>query len=531
MEFNLSEILSGEITIDVQDGDIFRVREIGKALNKFVTIEGSVYFSGRYSLLDRPTLKSLLQKAELRPQAKTDKIFIERLQNDNSVRVIPVALDDLLASDEDIELEERDRVLVFNQERYRNVATLTVSGMVKIPFQRPLSFDERITLDEAIELAGGLQPVAAEFGYVFRRDLFNSEFIEYIPVNLLQDADFKLKPGDQLRVYNQSNYTDRGELSVGGAVNEPQTLGFDESLSVKDLLLIANGLERGASPEKVEVYRLNITMENGISFSVITLEVDDSLNVINAPENFNLQPFDRIVVRRIPEFFINANVDINGEVKYPGNYPLENRSIRLSDVISVAGGLTRSADPSNAILLRNAGNVGPIAVNLNKALNNKGNDAHDPVIFDGDLITIPRYDNSINIRLNATRIGELTSQNLVDTTGTIATNETINVVFKGKRSAKWYIENHVGGFATEADKWSVTVTKPNGEVQGTKRRFLLFKDYPTVTAGSTIALHNEIPEPERDEPIIDWDEVQSRSIQATTSFLTILILLERLGIQ
>ena len=619
MEFNLSEILSGEITIDVQDGDIFRVREIGKALNKFVTIEGSVYFSGRYSLLDRPTLKSLLQKAELRPQAKTDKIFIERLQNDNSVRVIPVALDNLLASDEDIELEERDRVLVFNQERYRNVATLTVSGMVKIPFQRPLPFDERITLDEAIELAGGLQPiaieqayikrrnlfnpeqieiipvnltddvdfvmgpgdvlqvynrltytdtetiqvvgsvrnpmstrlefgeevplsdiifmagglqpVAAEFGYVFRRDLFNSEFIEYIPVNLLQDADFKLKPGDQLRVYNQSIYTDRGELSIGGAVNEPQTLGFDESLSVKDLLLIANGLERGASPEKVEVYRLNITMENGISFSVITLEVDDSLNVTNAPENFSLQPFDRIVVRRIPEFFINANVDITGEVKYPGNYPLENRNVRLSDIISEAGGLTRSADPSNAILLRNAGNVGPIAVNLDKALNNRGSDAHDPVIFDGDLITIPRYDNRINIRLNATRIGELTSQNLVDTTGTIATNETINVVFKGKRSAKWYIENHVGGFATEADKWSVTVTKPNGEVQGTKRRFLLFKDYPTVTAGSTIALRNEIPEPERDEPIIDWDEVQTRSIQATTSFLTILILLERLGIQ
>ena len=618
LEFNLSEIINGEVAIDVKDGDIFRVREIGKALDKFVTIEGSVFFTGRYSLLDRPTLKALLQKAQLRPQAKTDKIFIERLQNDNSVRVLPVELDDLLASADDIPLQERDRVLIFNQERYRNVATLTVSGMVKAPFQRPLPFDERITLEEAVELAGGLQPiaieqayikrrnlfnpeqievipvnleldkdfimgpgdvlqiynrltytntetiqvvgsvrnpmnlqlefgekvelkdilfmagglspVAAEVGYIFRRDLFNSENVEYIPVNLINDLEVELQPGDQLRVYTQSSYTDVGELSIGGAVNEPLTLAFDSSLTVNDLLVMASGLERGASKEKVEVYRLNVTMENGISFSVFTLSVDDSLKVINEPD-FKLQPYDRVVVRRIPEFFINANVDINGEVKYPGNYPLENRNIRLSDIVDVAGGLTNSADPDNAILLRSEGNVGPIAINLRKALNNKGNDAHDPVIFDGDLINIPRYDNRINIRLNATRIGELTGQNLVDTTGTIATDETINVVFKGKRSAKWYIENHVGGFASEADKWSVTVTKPNGEVKGTKRRLLLFKDYPTVMPGSTIALRNEIPEPERTEPIIDWDEVQTRSIQATTSFLTILILLERLGIQ
>jgi hypothetical protein len=105
------------------------------------------------------------------------------------------------------------------------------------------------------------------------------------------------------------------------------------------------------------------------------------------------------------------------------------------------------------------------------------------------------------------------------------------VVFKGKRSAKWYIENHVGGFATEADKWSVTVTKPNGEVKGTKRRLLLFKDYPMVTAGSTIALRNEIPEPIKEEPIVNWDEIQARSVQATTTLLTILILLDRLGVQ
>jgi protein involved in polysaccharide export with SLBB domain len=707
LEFNLSEILSGDLQIALSDGDIIRLKQIGKGLKDYVDVEGSVYFPGRYSLNDRPTLRKLLEKAQLRPEAKTDKIFIERTQTDNTIKILPIKLDSLLSDSLEFNLFSEDRVLIFDQERYRNVATLTVSGMVKSPFQRSMPFDERIRLDEALELAGGLQPiaieqayikrrnlfnpeeitvipinlltdngfimqpgdilqvynkltytntdviqvvgnvrnpmelrleydeqiqlsdmifmagglqptaidqayiqrrnlfnpeeveviavniaqegdfqlqpgdvlrvydkptftdteivqvvgnirnpmeirldydetikladllfmagglspVAAETGYVFRRDLINTDYREHIPVNLLQEGNFELKPGDQLRVYNQSNYTDAGELSIGGAVNEAINMPFDSSIEVKDLLIMASGLQRGASKEKVEVYRLNITMEDGISFSTINLYIDDSLNVIKQPNGFQLQPFDRVVVRRIPEFFINANVDINGEVKYPGNYPLENRNIRLSDIVKDAGGLTNSADPENAVLLRNAGNVGPIAINLRKALNNKGSDAHDPVIFDGDIISIPRYDNRINIRLNATRIGELTGQNLVDTTGTIATNETINVVFKGKHSAKWYIENHVGGFATEADKWSVTVTKPNGEVKGTKRRLLLFKDYPTVTPGSTIALRNEIPEPERTEPIIDWDEVQTRSIQATTSFLTILILLERLGIQ
>ena len=464
----------------------------------------------------------------LQPTA-IDQAYIKRrnLFNPEEVEVIAVNI----AMEGDFQLQPGDVLRVYDKPTFTDTEIIQVVGNIRNPMEIRLDYDETIKLADLLFMAGGLSPVAAETGYVFRRDLINTDYQEHIPVNLLQDGNFELKPGDQLRVYNQSNYTDAGELSIGGAVNGTVSIPFDATVKVKDLLVMASGLQRGASKEKVEVYRLNITMEDGISFSAINLHIDDSLNVIKQPNGFQLQPFDRVVVRRIPEFFINANVEINGEVKFPGNYPLENRNIRLSHIVKNAGGLTNSADSKNATLFRNAGNVGPIAINLRKALNNKGNDAHDPVIFDGDIINIPRYDNRINIRLNATRIGELTGQNLVDTTGTIATNETINVVFKGKRSAKWYIENHVGGFASEADKWSVTVTKPNGEVKGTKRRLLLFKDYPTVTPGSTIALRNEIPEPERTEPIIDWDEVQTRSIQATTSFLTILILLERLGIQ
>jgi hypothetical protein len=135
----------------------------------------------------------------------------------------------------------------------------------------------------------------------------------------------------------------------------------------------------------------------------------------------------------------------------------------------------------------------------------------------------------VTILVNATRIGELQEFGVVDPNPSIRSLNRINVVYQGSKSAKWYIRNFTGGFAEDADRWSVTVTKPNGEIAGTGRSLLFFRNYPSVEPGSTIALRMSPPDPpEVEKPVVNWDQVQARSLQALTTLLTILIIIDRL---
>ena len=529
MEWRLDDVLSGREQVTMEDGDIVRVRTIGRPLEQFVTIEGSVFYPGRYNLQQSPTLRALLDRAEIRPQAKTDLLFIERIREDETVRIIPVEWERLVEANDDFALERRDNVILFDQERYRHVARLQVTGNVRNPFERTLSYDERITLRNAVDLAGGLRPTAAETGFVFRRNLFNPDIVEHLRVDLTRDADFRLQPGDQLRVYDQSSYSDVGELSIRGLVNDPFSTQFDPELTVSDLLTMAGGFRRGAALDRIDIFRLDVSFRRGTSYEVITLKADSLLNIVGQPEGFRLQPFDRVVVRRIPEYNVGTSVEISGEVRYPGSYPLESRRTHLSDVIRQSGGFTSVADPKNAVILRSFENTGPIAINIRQAMRNRGRDRYDPIIFDDDLILVPKFENIVSIRVNATRVGELQRFGVIVPDTDMGLPDRINVTWKGSRSAKWYIENYAGGFAEEADRWSVTVTRPSGEVEGTRRRLLFFRNYPDVEPGSTIALRLEPPpDPVEEEDLIDWDQVFARSMQMTTSILTILILMDRL---
>ena len=647
MEWKLSDILQGNERVTLQDGDIVRVRPIARELERFVEIDGAVFYPGRYNFEQNQSLRSLVDRAGLREQANMGLVFVERQLADRSVRVIPVELEELINSNDDFPLERRDNVLIFSKEEYRNVAMIEVTGTVRFPFTRELQFDERLKIGDAIQLAGGLQPTAADRAYIFRTNLFNPTVVTHIPVNLSSDGRVELQPGDRLVVYDQSLYVDGGELAIRGAVNNPVDTNFDPNITVTDLLIMANGFQRGAATDRIDIFRVNISIRRGISYEVVTIAADSLMNIIEAPDGFRLQPFDKVVVRRIPEFNFGLSVELEGEFRYTGNYPLENRQTHLSQVVRQAGGLTSVADQKNAVILRRQGTIiGPIAVDLSRAIRNSGDSTHDPVLFPDDVITVPRFNNTVAILVNATRVGELRQQGVVDSETTagvrsaigederlsirdnesssfrgeteregrsgstgirqtntardgqtqlqetrdrddremgllagreIATRDeqirreettnrsgresgllagrsvrelesgtdrtrsmreaemeedflnSVNVVFRGKRSARWYIENFGGGFAEDADRWSVTVTLPNGEVRGTKRRLLFFRNYPTVEPGSTISLRLKPEEMLQEESGVDLERVLERSLQTTTSLLTLLLLLDQLN--
>ena len=518
LEYNLRDVLSGRSKVALEQGDVVRIRTGNEPLDQYVAISGDVYYEGNYDLAKNRSLLALLENAKPRYTARTEYVYVERTRPDETVEVLTVPWPGLKGNP-DFELEARDAVRVLDQASFRDVETISVNGQVRAPFTRTFGMNDRMTVAQAIEYADGLKPSVFPVAYIFRRDLTNADKMEYIRINLDTDGETLLQPGDQLNIYDNTRYTNVGEVNVSGAVKEPFGTAYDPSLTVHDLLSMAGGFAVGAAFDKVEVFRVNLSNTEAVKMDLITLKVDEEYNVIG--EDFQLQPFDHIVVRLTPNFTMGRSVEINGRVKYPGTYVLTDSKMQLSSVIEMAGGLLDDADPF-ARLFRTYNNRGNIGLDLRKVKQNKGSLKEDPILMEGDVINIVRQENTVTIRETGTRLAQYIPDDFS------ATQKLM--VYKGGHSAKWYINHYAGGFQKTADRNSVTVTMPNNQTIGTTR-FLGIRKYPTVEPGGVITMRMDDQKREKlDKPKekIDWGAEMRSTLSALTSVVSIYLLIDRL---
>ena len=520
LEYELDNVLSGSQRIELKNGDIVRVRRSNKPLENYVSIQGDVLYGGRYAIENNGTLQTLIEKAQPRYTAMTDFVFVERTRPDETVEVLTIPFPGVNGNP-DFELQPRDAVRIQEQSTYRDLGTITVSGQVREPFSRQFGLNDRMTVEQAIGYAGGLKPSVFPVAYIFRRDLTNPSKQEYLRIMLDKDGDTLLQPGDRLNVYDNTTYTNVGEVRVSGAVKNPLGVEFDKSLTVHDMLEMAGGFEIGAAYDRVEVFRINISAKDEVKLDQITLTVDEQYNLVGNT-GFQLQPYDHIVVRRTPNFTMGRTVEINGRVKYPGVYVLEDNRTQLWEIIQMAGGLLDDAAPY-ARLFRTYRNRGNIGLDLREVKSNKGRLKSDPILMDGDVINITRMENVVSIRETGTRMAQYVPEEYSSTQKTI--------LFQGKHNAAWYIRHYAGGFQKTADKNSVTVTYPNNQTESTKRGFLWIRRYPKVESTGMITLRiddekrEKISKPKEE---IDWGREFKESLTTLTSVVSLVLLIERL---
>lgn len=273
---------------------------------------------------------------------------------------------------------------------------------------------------------------------------------------------------------------------------------------------------------RVEVFRTVLSPTEPAKLSLITLTVDSNYQVVT-PERFTLQPYDQLVVRMTPNFTLGRTVELTGQVRYPGTYVLESKQTTLAEVIKQAGGLLKAADPYGAQLFRTYKNRGDISIHVTKAIRHPKNEAHNPILFEGDVINIGRKENTVRILENGTRM-ELYS--------TIGQRDSIkNIVYQGNHSAAWYIRNFAGGFQKNADRNSVVVINANNQVEATKRFLIFFRVSPIVKPGATIALKMDPEKVEAElEPKekMEFETTVSKTLSVLTSTLSIILLVKSL---
>jgi len=516
-EYDLKKILDDKQPVELKNGDRISISSIKRPLENYVDIVGAVYYPGRFDLQSNSKLSKLIENAQPNYNAKTDLILVERTRPNNTIELLTLPYGENL----DYNLKPRDKVQILDLRTYTDLMELSVVGSVREPFSRSISFDDNLTIKKAIEIAGGVKPTAYQNGYIFRKNRSNPEQTIYIPVNIQSDSLMLLGAGDRLNIYDNTTFTDFGNIRISGAVNNIQNLSYDPSLTLQDFIISAGGFTTGAAYNKIQVFRTELSTTQPVEFKLIELEVDSDYKLIN-PQNFKLQPYDHLVVRLTPEFNFGTTIEINGQVKFPGVYVIENNKSNLAEAIKMAGGLLEDADKHGTTLFRTYKNRGDISFELNKINTSASNSKTNPILFGGDVININRLENTVTIFKQATG---------VDTYRTSEDGQEFqNFLYQGNKSAKWYINNFSGGFQKFSNKRSVTVIFPNKKTLGT-RRFLGINIYPKVKPGSSIRVKLDDKKQQRTlEPKekLDLETTLSKSLATLTSILSVILLVERL---
>ncbi|MBP6396547.1 MAG: SLBB domain-containing protein [Saprospiraceae bacterium] len=527
LNVDLSELELQKKDFVLKHGDEVRVGEIEKGFENKVSVYGAVRDTGEYAFVPGMKIYDLIQRSVIRENAIQETAYLRRFNEDQkTVRYEIVNLKEAInnpASPANLELKKGDVLTVRALSDFAESYKVIVDGAVRNPVKFALGERGNMKVSDALFLAGGIREDAAEFAYLFRKrgDELTQEYY-YIDLNGLitksdLSTDIELSPYDSIFVYKTAEFADKAFIKVGGAVRRPGEFVYNPTLTLKDAILLSGGLKQEASPNRIDVFRLDFGNERRTTTLAKRIDLKNDLS-LNSVKDYMLLPFDQVYIRYAPEFEPLRNVIIEGEVVYPGIYSLLKENMRLTDLIEMAGGLTNEAYIEGASLFRLDGNTGNVVVNLKMAME-KDNSSQNIILRADDVITIPKQDNIVSI-VGATNYDELYGSRLLE-------NGKINIAFEEGKDALYYINNYAGGIDENGDINRITVEHKNGRVEKVRNR-IFYKKFPEVKEGSTINVpykKKKTEEEKKEEKDINWGDVLKDSIAQATAILSLILLI------
>ena len=138
-------------------------------------------------------------------------------------------------------------------------------------------------------------------------------------------------------------------VSVRGEVKYPGTYEYVPGETAAHLIKLAGGFTSKARTDTIEIVKFNKfgKDQHSVYYSYDRL----------VKENILLDNQDVILIRRIPEYYVDRFVKVSGWVRYPGYYKIIKNKTTLYDVINEAGGFLKNASLTDASLNRTAGTV------------------------------------------------------------------------------------------------------------------------------------------------------------------------------
>ncbi|MCT8341105.1 SLBB domain-containing protein [Flavobacteriaceae bacterium TK19130] len=485
-----------------------------------ISVSGAVKRPGIYELLPEETFSDLLEfTSGFTSNAYKDRIVLERIEGDRKVvREIEVA------NASDIPLKDGDNINVREIiEKFEN--RISIEGAVYRPGKYELT--DGLTLQDLIEKAAGLTEEAfLGRGILYRsQDGVMDEIVPFSVQAVMEDRrDVLLQADDRVMIYNKYDLSKRQPVSIDGAVNNPGSFAYAENMTIEDLVIMASGFKEGANAEQINVFRKVTDNEFETLSKSFTVTADGSLE-LEGGGSFTLEPGDRVSVRYLRGVSEQKNVSINGEANFAGTYVIENKNAKISDLVTMAGGLSPYAFLQGATLIRrnpyyrddaqeitfdnlnDDTEVEPddiknkvefrVGIDLEEILKDPDS-KYNMVLKNGDKLVIPSIKETVKVE------GEVLAPALVR--------------FDKNYTLMDYIDKS-GGYATNAKKGKTYVVYANGDIASTKH-FLFFKNYPKIKPGAVILVPSKP---------VDRNKLSAQEVIGISSGLTTLgLLIDRL---
>jgi protein involved in polysaccharide export with SLBB domain len=369
-KFDLYDLLlRGDTSNDAKllPGDVIFIPPIGTT----VAIDGEVHRPAIYELRGSTSIGQLVALAGgPTNEADTSRVALLRVDEHRSRVVIDMELDDVRGNNELLRKGDSVRVLRLRPTLDRGVQ---LDGHVFRP--GAFAWTEGLRLSQVITSVDELKP-NADLNYVMiRRELPPDRRVAIKSADLAAalrspggDADPVLMPRDRIFVFDygasrrlfvdplldelrlQSRIDAPSEVvSVDGRIKARGEYPLEPGMRISDLLRAGGGLQDAAFAGTAELtrYRVGIDVRNT---EVVEVDLAAILRG-DASADLALLPFDFLNVREIPEWSELEQVTIDGEVRFPGTYPLK-RGETLRSVLARAGGLTSLAFARGAVFTR-----------------------------------------------------------------------------------------------------------------------------------------------------------------------------------
>jgi polysaccharide export outer membrane protein len=242
--------------------------------------------------------------------------------------------------------------------------TVSIDGEVRRPAIYEIKGES--TVADLLQLAGGLTPEAdLSDAMLTRIDAGQRRIV--IPIDLTTATNKEpLRNGDLVRVMRLRPTLDSGIL-VQGHLYTPGTFAYHLGIRLSDIIRSVDELRPDADIHYLLIRR---ELPPDRHISVLSADLAAALNAPGSPADLELSPRDRITVfdlasRRdqviqplLDELRVQGTsgqptetVHVGGQVKVPGEYPLE-PGMRVSDLIRAGGGTADSAYSGQAELTR-----------------------------------------------------------------------------------------------------------------------------------------------------------------------------------
>ena len=467
-------IINGRSHSDIrlQEGDVI----LASPYDALVLIQGKIKRPMYYEMKSTESVLTLIKYAGgFTNDAYSTAVTIER--NNNKEKTI-CTVDDMnygIFKVKDGDVVSVGAIL----DRYDN--RVEIKGAVYRPGFYAMG-KEISTVRDLIQKADGLLDDAFTNRAVLHREN-PDKTLEVISVNTKgilngTEPDIVLQKNDILFIPSIYDLEAKGTLEIVGEVFSPGVFPYAANTKLEDLIIMAGGLTEAASTVRVDVTRrINDTksMKKTKDLSkTYSFSVKDGF-VVEGEPGFILEPYDQVFVRRSPGYSQKINVTINGEVEFEGNYALNVRNERLSDVIKQAGGLTEfaylegarlerqltyeeylqakelmamvvsnnKAEGNDSIVVPEVTRTYPVGIDLVQIMKNPHSEI-DPVLHDGDVVIIPQLMTTVSV------------------SGSVRKPNT--VVYNPSMKLKDYI-SEAGGYAERARKSGTFILYPNGHIK------------------------------------------------------------------